>query len=139
MPDTVSASSKARTKKSQTVEEQLHDSLDSPGEVGVKLSATDGIELMLAKINGLQREVDSLRRNSVVESSALSLEKSMVSDLAHSGTQTLSLPDRDLESRLRAQLADTQEKKRLYKEEVRESRILLKKLAEKFSLSESGN
>ena len=53
MPDTVSASSKARTKKSQTVEEQLHDSLDSPGEVGVKLSATDGIELMLAKINGL--------------------------------------------------------------------------------------
>ena len=63
----------------------------------------------------------------------------MVSDLAHSGTQTLSLPDRDLESRLRAQLADTQEKKRLYKEEVRESRILLKKLAEKFSLSESGN
>ena len=63
----------------------------------------------------------------------------MVSDLAHSGTQTLSLLDRDLESRLRAQLADTQEKKRLYKEEVRESRILLKKLAEKFSLSESGN
>lgn len=61
-------------------ESRMVDSLDSP------LRQTKEVQQMMAKIGGLQRELESLRRNSVVESSNLSMEKSLISDYHHSGT-----------------------------------------------------